>query len=138
MSNTIDIVAMPNVGASKNGRTIFFDFAGHDGRTYKFQVTYEALPTIVESLINAASVTYDIRGDDPLLKGQRVPGSAIKATSFVTALSPDGSDVVLLFEAPGRQRVGVQLSPEQCIQLTAAAQDVAMKLAPSGPQKKPN
>jgi len=122
MKQPVDIGSMPLAGPSKDGKVVFFDFDGNDGSKHRFKVSYEAVPSIVELLIKSAEMAAQLRGDSALASGQKVSATAFKASSFVVALTPDMERVAILFEAAGRQRVGVELSPSQCTEFLAVVQ----------------
>lgn len=132
----VEIGAMPNAGASRDGQLIFFDFACHDGQTYKFKVTHEAMPTIIELLIKCAAEAGRVRGDT-FTPGQIVSGQRFDLQTFVTAVSAEGS-AVLVLESPGRSALSVLLSREQCSVLSQSLAELSSRLAPPPDPSMPN
>jgi hypothetical protein len=128
MDKPVDIGAMPNAGASADGKVIFFDFYGNDGVTYKFKVTHEAMPTIVDLLIKCATEAERLRGDD-FKPGERLKGQTFESNRFTTGVTADGQ-AVLSFESPGRRSIIMTFSREQCSKMAQALAELSSRLGP--------
>jgi hypothetical protein len=126
----IDIGAMPFTAVSRDGKTVFFNFQGNDGVLYRFQVTQEAIPEIVENLLRGAEHAKAVRGPEPFIAGAKLRSHSMKADAVTVALTVDGERLALLFEAPGRQRVGVELTVQQYSGLAAEVAGVISRLHP--------